>query len=172
MSLKQSVVVVNEYTIKTGSKSGSRGGTPGDYVLRYMARNLATEGIAPERLQDDDKAILKYMARKEAVETTNSIPKMKRKMRDAQKMAVAFGYGDVALSDEGLKRASKDIQQQFDNGKTVLKTVLSFDEEYLREHGIISEDFVCKKRGLSWSYRPVEIEISHYEWFRENGSKL
>lgn len=148
MSLKQSVVVVNEYTIKTGTKSGSRGGTPGDYVLRYMARNLATEGIAPERLQDDDKAIVKYMARKEAVETTNSIPKMKRKMRDAQKYGgVAFGYGDVALSDEGLKRASKDIQKQFDSGKTVLKTVLSFDEEYLREHGIISEDFVCKKRG-------------------------
>lgn len=148
MNLKQSVVVVNEYTIQTGSKSGSRGGTPGDYVLRYMARNLATEGIAPERLQDDDKAMMKYMARKEAVETTTSIPKMKRKMRDAQKYGgVAFGYGDVALSDSALKRASKDIQQQFENGKTVLKTVLSFDEEYLREHGIISEDFVCKKRG-------------------------
>ena len=40
MSLKQNIVVVNEYTIKNNSgKGGSRGGSPGDYVLRYMARN-------------------------------------------------------------------------------------------------------------------------------------
>ena len=51
MGLKQSVVIVNEYTIKTGDKGGTRGGTPGDYVLRYMARVGATEDITPTKLQ-------------------------------------------------------------------------------------------------------------------------
>lgn len=32
-------------------------------------------------------------------------------------------------------------------GKTCLKTVISFDEEFLREHGIIDEDFTCKQKG-------------------------
>lgn len=148
MGLKQSVVVVNEYTIKTGSKGGSRGGTPGNYVLQYMARKLATEGVAPIRLEDMDTPFVRYDARKRASEEETSVPRMKRSMKDAQKYGgVAFGYGEVALSDAALRRASKDIQTQFDNGKTVLKTVLSFDEEYLREHGVISEDFHCVKKG-------------------------
>lgn len=148
MSLKQSVVIVNEYTVKTGSKSGSRGGTPGDYVLRYMARNLATEDITPVRLTDADTYITKYMARKSAVESLDSVPEMKVSMRKAQKNGgVAFGYGEVSLSDSRLNAVSKDIQNNFDNGKTVMKTVLSFDMDYLKEHGIIDKDFEFHNRG-------------------------
>lgn len=148
MSLKQSVVVVNEYTIKNGSKSGSRGGTPGDYVLRYMARNLATETVTPVRLNDTDSYIMRYMARKDAVESLDSVPEMKVSMRNAQKNGgVAFGYGEIALSDARLRAVSKDIQRNFDNGKTVMKTVLSFDMDYLKEHGIIDKDFVFKNKG-------------------------
>ena len=148
MSLKQSVVIVNEYTVKTGSKSGSRGGTPGDYVLRYMARNLATEDITPVRLNDTDTYITKYMARKTAVESLDNVSDMKVSMRNAQKNGgVAFGYGEVALSDSRLKAVSKDIQNNFDNGKTVMKTVLSFDMDYLKEHGIVDKDFEFKNRG-------------------------
>ena len=148
MGLKQSVVIVNEYTIKTGDKGGTRGGTPGDYVLRYMARVGATEDITPTKLQEFDTNLTKYIARERATNLFDDIPSMKQCMRNAQRYGgVAFGYGDVALSDARLKRVSKDIQSQFDAGKTVMKTVLSFDEEYLREHGLISKDFHCKKRG-------------------------
>ena len=148
MSLKQSIVIVNEYTLKTGSKSGSRGGTPGDYVVRYMARDLATEDVTPVKLQDTDSYILRYMARKEASERLNSVPEIKASMRAAQRDGgIAFGYGDVALSDARLKVVSKDIQDNFDKGKTVMKTVLSFDETYLREHGVLEPDFEFQKRG-------------------------
>ena len=148
MSLKSSIVIVNEYTIKTGSKSGSRGGTPGNYVLEYMARTGATEPITPARIHDLDSYIQKYMAREEATEKYDSIPKMKNSMKRKEKFGgVGFGYGDVALSDDRLRYAAKDIQHQFDIGKTCLKTVISFDEEFLREHGIIDEDFYCKNKG-------------------------
>lgn len=52
MSLKQSIVVVNEFSVPTpggGKHGGSRGGTPGAYVMRYMARKGATEPVAPIR---------------------------------------------------------------------------------------------------------------------------
>lgn len=147
MSLKQSVVIVNEFTTKT-KNGGTRGGTPGDYVTRYMARDKAVEDLTPVRLEDTDMYIERYMARKEAAESVSSVPEMKDKMRKAQgNGGVAFGYGDVSLSDERLKAVSKDIQQNFENGKTVMKTVISFDEDYLRQHGIIDEDFKCRKRG-------------------------
>ena len=146
MSLKQSVVIVNEYTIKN-AKGGSRGGSPGSYVLRYMARDKAVEDLTPVRFDNEDY-ILRYMAREEATEVCDSVPNLKRSMRKIQgKGGIAFGYGEVSLSHKQLLAASKDIQKNFDNGKTVLKTVLSFDEEYLRDNNIIDDDFEFKKKG-------------------------
>lgn len=147
MGLKQSIVVVNEYTVKT-AKGGSRGGTPGNYVMRYMARNKATEDLTPVKLEDTDVYITRYMARKKACETLNSVSSIKQGMRNAQGMGgIAFGYGEVSLSDRKVRLASRDIQRNFDNGKTVMKTVLSFDEEYLRKTGIIDKGFYLQNAG-------------------------
>ena len=65
MSLKQSIVVVNEFSVPTpggGKHGGSRGGTPGAYVMRYMARKGATEPVTPIRRRDTEDFILRYMA--------------------------------------------------------------------------------------------------------------
>jgi hypothetical protein len=146
MSLKQSVVIVNEFTTKT-PKGGTRGGTPGDYVLRYMARDGATEDLTPIRM-DTENFIMRYMARQDAVDVAESVSELKKDMKDIQgDGGIAFGYGEFSLSHKKLKAASKDIQKNFDNGKTVMKTVLSFDEGYLRQHGIIHPDFELESEG-------------------------
>lgn len=145
--LKQHIVIVNEFTTKT-KKGGTRGGSPGQYVTRYMARERATETLAPIRYDDTDSYIIRYMARQEATEKLRTVPAVKKDMRDAQGYGgVAFGYGDVSLSDARLKSVSKDIQRCFDAGKTVMKTVISFDEDYLREHNLVSDDFEFRNRG-------------------------
>ena len=147
MSLKQSIVVVSEFSVKTKS-GGTRGGTPGDYVMRYMARDKAVEDLTPVRLEDTDNYIQRYMLREKATESLDSVPKIKTAMRNAQKLGgVAFGYGEVSLSHRKVKQASRDIQRNFDSGHTVIKTVLSFDEEYLRQTGIIPSDFYLEKKG-------------------------
>lgn len=148
MGLKDSIVIKNRFTYKTGSSGGTRGATPGEFVLRYMSRPLATENITPTNLKEEDTYITKYMAREEASETLDNIPEMKMSMRKSQKKGgVAFGYGDVALSNEKLLAVSKDIQNAFENGHTVMETVLSFREEYLKEHGIIDDDFELEEEG-------------------------
>ena len=154
MGLKQSIVVVNEFSVRTGNKGGTRGGTPGDYVLRYMARQHATEDITPVRLDDADTYVTRYMARREATEKYDSIGRIKQGMRDAQGLGgVAFGstgrddIGDVSMSHRKVKRVSKDIQRQFEDGKTVMKTVLSFDLDYLRKMGVVEEDFEPHHEG-------------------------
>lgn len=148
-NLKQSIIVVNEYSVKSrATGKGSRGDSPGAYVTRYMARENATETLAPIRRHRTDDFILRYMARESATESAVSRPDVKARMRGSQGAAgVAFGYGQVSLSDEQLKSASADIQGWFDKGHTVMKTVLSFDQEYLRKHNLIPEDFVCLKKG-------------------------
>lgn len=154
MGLKQDVVIVNEFSVPVPSgkkgRKGTRGGTPGDYVTRYMARDMATEPLTPIRRQRTDDFILRYMARRDATETIEVRDRaaLKRKMASAQgEGGVAFGYEQVSLSHDQLHAASRDIQNLFDAGHTVMKTVLSFDQEYLRRHKIIAEDFVCEKRG-------------------------
>ena len=155
MGLKQDVIVVNEFSVPLPSsnksgKQGTRGGTPGDYVTRYMASDMATESLAPIRRSRTDNFIVRYMAREDATESLDVRDRgaLKRKMAKAQgEGGVAFGYGQVSLSHDQLHAASKDIQRLFDKGHTVMKTVLSFDQEYLRKHKIIPEDFVCEKRG-------------------------
>src|SRR5699024_3867657 len=106
------------------------------------------ESLAPiQRLRTDD-FILRYMARDSAVERAPTARAAKTEMRQAQgEGGLAFGYGSVSLSDEQLQAASKDLQQHFESGKTVMKTVLSFDEDYLKRRGIVGEDFHCTIRG-------------------------
>ncbi|PZU04641.1 MAG: hypothetical protein DI630_00565 [Gordonia sp. (in: high G+C Gram-positive bacteria)] len=195
VTLKQSIVVVNEYTIKSGTEKtgGTRGGSPGAYVTRYMARELATEPIAPVQRTDLDSFVTKYMARADAVESMladhrtgeasisgarrtsgydaptlagrriqrsarRAMDKVRRAMsgggRDQVGPAelksefaatqgdggVAFGHSGVSLSHERLHSDAKHIQELFDNGHTVMKTVLSFDHEYLLEQGLVPAD--------------------------------
>lgn len=148
MNLKTSIIVVNEFSVPLPGGGGSRGGTPGRYVERYMARAGATETVAPIRFLRNDDYIMRYMARESAVEHAANPQDAKDEMSEAQGQGgVAFGYGSVSMSDEELKIASADIQALFEQGHTVMKTVLSFDEEYLRARGIIDQDFHCVQAG-------------------------
>lgn len=147
--LKKSIVIVNEYTIKPkGGGKGSRGSTPGQYVLRYMARELATETLAPIRRTPIEDFTIRYMARESATERAVSVSDAKTKMKTAQgEGGVAFGYGRSSLADAELKAGAKDIQRWYDDHHTVLKTVISFDQEYLKEKGIVDPDFEVHERG-------------------------
>ena len=148
MNLKHAIVVKNQYTVKMKSGGGSRGSSPGNYIKKYMARERAVETLVPVRLRDVDSYVRRYELRREAADTGSDVASIKKDMRDAQKYGgVAFGYGCVSLSDEKFREASRDIQDCFDAGHTVMKTILSFDEEYLRERKIISDDFHAERRG-------------------------
>ena len=141
--------MVNEYTIKNSSgKGGSRGGTPGDYVTRYMARNGATETLTPVRATEQEDYVQRYMARASAVERMDDVNDVQPEFRKIQKYGgVAFSRDSTSLSDEKLDAISHDIQSQFDKGKTVMKTVISFDPEYLKATGIVDGDFECENAG-------------------------
>lgn len=199
MGMKQNIIIRNQYTIKGANGKGSRGSTPGAYVLRYMARDNAVEPIAPVRttaqavlIQDgglqagsgEDVAdfITRYMARDSAVESLNEgvtyTPKMSKRKpvedeqvdayentpyvpvvhtaNNALKTAfyqqrrlsgMAFGNDDVALSDKDLRERAKEIQRLFDHGKTVMKTVVSFDHKYLQDMGVVSKDLQVRSDG-------------------------
>lgn len=148
MSLKQSIVIVSEFTFKTKSGGGSRGATPGAYAYDYMARGDAVEPLTPVKLHAMDAQDSIYRAREEARSQSESLSDLKTAFREAkQSGGVAFGYNHVSLPHDELVRACDDIQKQFDDGKTVFKTVLSFDEEYLKSLGVVQDGFEHSKKG-------------------------
>lgn len=148
MSLKQSIVIRNEFTCKQANGSGTRGSTPGNYVLDYMAREGAGEAVAPIRYLDADEYITRYMLRDGAVDKAVKPAALSDDLRHVSGLGgQAFGNGSASLSHEDLRRRSKEMQRQFDQGKTVMKTVLSFTEDYLKENQILDPDFVYRKPG-------------------------
>lgn len=167
MSLSKSIVIVNEYTIKFKTTSkGSRGSTPGDYITRYMARKDACELAAPVKLYDQDDYITRYMARADATEpiykgTSKTKPDGRRKdeatvkkeLNDSTKLGgIAFGRHrsseiDLSMSHESIHALARNVNKSFDEGKTVLKTVISFTEDYLKEVKVVDKDFTCDKKG-------------------------
>lgn len=148
MSLKQSIVVVNEFTYKMKSGSGSRGSSPQSYVVDYMARLSAAENVTPTRLQDSDDMFLTYRRRAKTAHPGKSIPKIKEEMKRIKgKGGIAFSNDDASLSDERLRVMGRFMQDEYERGKTIFKTVLSFDEEWLKEHGLIDDATSVKRRG-------------------------
>ena len=164
MGLAQNIVVKSRFSVPSGNGHGSRGGTPGDFILRYMSRGTAVENVTPTRVSESDSYLKRYADRAKAVEDSDSIPTIKRKMRNAQRRGgIAFGDGDVSLSDAKLKDISREVQTQFDNGKTAIETVVSFSEEYLRENGVLDPDFVHTTKGdfLGHIDRVVQVFSDH-----------
>lgn len=154
MSLKTDIVIVNEFTVPLPGGKGSRGSTPGAYVKQYMARDAAVETLAPIQRHRTDDFIVRYMARSSAVEKA-SVPEERTRVRTLRQQVqhvqgdggVAFGYGSFSLSHDELHAASADLQHLFEQGHTVMKTVLSFDEDYLKRRGIIDPDFEFGQAG-------------------------
>ena len=147
MSLKKDIVIVNEYSTRTPS-GGSRGGTPGSYVTRYMARGDAVEKLTPIRKRRIDNFILRYMSRKDAVEKAEDIYSALDGAKNVDGMGgVGFGYGSVSLSDDGIRSAADDIQKLFDKNHTVMKIVLSFSLSYLKKHGLVEDGTEINEDG-------------------------
>ncbi len=166
MDLSKSIVIVNEFS---SPSLGQGGRTPGQYVVRYMAREGASEPIMPVRRKahdglvdavfpirhdEQDDYTIKYRKMNESCASAQDIPQLKKKIESVSGLAgVAFGKAgnrglcDVTMSDESLRAISRDIQKLYDEGKTVLETVVSFDTNYLKEKNVVDQDARVRQDG-------------------------
>lgn len=171
-NITKGIVIVNEFTIH-----GSRGNSPGRYVVEYMARDGASENLTPttarpERIQAMERElresyrreaglagmplsdyVTRYMARDTATEIAElrGEPSTKGLREDFDKLqgyaGVAFGPRSMSLSHREVLDYAKLIQQEYEKGKPVMKTVISFDTEYLKEAGVLPAELQVRRRG-------------------------
>ena len=172
-NISKGIVIVNEFTI-----NGSRGATPGRYVIEYMARDGASENLTPtvardEKIeamerkmhdvykQDVNKGrnenmpdyITRYMARDTATDVAvldgvTDTGVVRQAFGTLQGYSgLAFGPDSLSLSHKEVLEKARMVQEQHDMGKPVLKTVISFETDYLKEMGVLPEDFEPRHRG-------------------------
>lgn len=169
-NLKQSIVIVNEYTSKNKQTGkGSRGSSPGKFVVDYMARKDATETLAPVEVRDSGLILYttRYMARESATEqmklkgVNGSISQLKDEFAALEYLSGrGFGRKGISLSGKELMETSKLIQNAFDEGHSVQKIVLSFTQEYLKETGIIEPSFEFAGKG-SYKGKLDQLKLRH-----------
>lgn len=172
--ISRDIVIVNEFTV-----NGSRGNSPGNYILEYMARDKASENLTPTTARPDRIAkmerqveaeflggagalkakgrvsdyVTRYMARDTATELLSargdaSSGDLRSEIDGIQGMSgIAFSQDDLSLSHDDVKKRSKRIQAEYEKGKPVLKTVISFDTDYLKRMGVLPEDLEVRNRG-------------------------
>ena len=151
VNLKDSVVVKNQFT---NNKSNGFGKTLDKYIMKYVTRKGATESVTPlnnTKFEADDY-VLSYMSRRNATEAIKEQGVGPEELQyDIDEMVGlngrAFGSEGFSYSEDVLRDSAKEIQELFDDGHTVLKTVFSFRTEYLQDLGILPEDFVPSGRG-------------------------
>lgn len=171
-SINKSIVIVNEFTIH-----GSRGDSPGRYVVEYMGRDGASENLTPtmarpEKIQSMEKElrdayrreaglaempltdyVTRYMARDTATEIASlrgepSTAGLRSDLDGIQGYAgIAFGPRSLSLSHKEVLDYAKTIQAEYETGKPVMKTVISFETDYLKEMGVLPKDLKVRKRG-------------------------
>lgn len=172
-NISRGIVIVNEFTIH-----GSRGSTPGRYVIEYMARDGASENLTPTvardekiqamerkmhdvykqdiskgRIDDMPDYITRYMARETATDVAvldgvTDTGVVRAAFDNLQGYSgLAFGPDSLSLSHQEVLDKARMVQEQHDMGKPVLKTVISFETDYLKEMGALPEDFEPLHRG-------------------------
>lgn len=151
MSIDKSIVIVNEFTTKGNP---SRGGSPHKYVQDYMAREDATNRLYPLTSPLDG-----YHRRPHVVQdledamdnmTQSNVTQddVRRVLFNAQGSdGVAFGSLGLSYDEELLEQEAMHMKTCFDKGHTILKTVISFETNYLKEQKVLPSDFLHVEKG-------------------------
>lgn len=173
MGLKQDIIVVNRFTKRTASGGpGEHGSTPGEYVMRYMARADAVERMPVMGYRNPSVYIERYMTRADAVEHSPDMDialneRHRRHPRHDELSYTGTGFGSwvdasdkahgpirryaASLSADQLLEASRQIQALYDGGngeyRAVYETVVSFSGDYLERNGVLDS-------SEGWPRRP------------------
>lgn len=100
--------------------NGSRGKSVGGFISDYVARSSATDmSMAYDYAQYSEPGD-----------------------------GVAFTLSDLAISREETLQTASHVEDLFQSGnRAIQQMVISFDPDYLKETGLVSDDFVLENRG-------------------------
>lgn len=165
--LKRDIIVVNRYSKRSSHDSrGSRGSSPGQYVLRYMARSSAVEVLPVIGERTPDTFVTRYMLRSNAVQGSPNLAVALNETHTHHPghdyfrySGAAFGvwrdpvtdspHACVSMSDTQVVEAATQIQRAFDTGerirrsrrklkpRAVYETIISFSGDYLERMGVL-----------------------------------
>lgn len=141
----RSIVIASRFSVKTPT-GGTRGSTPGRYVERYMDRPGAVEACFPLFGTPVEDYAASSESRGAAVRLSPDVDSAVASA-SVSRDGTAFSRDSLSMSYDDVREASSRIQRDFEDGKTVFETVLSFDDDFLRDVGVLDDAFRSRGRG-------------------------
>lgn len=123
------IVIKNQFTNQKSAGSGSIH----KFVMNYMLRPDAVEPLVL-----DEAAQQRYLARLTQLRWPQSSNALSYLNQRLQYDGVGFDLDNVALSRQAQEAAAARAQSAYDRGGTVRQMVISFDGNFLQEHGLLS----------------------------------
>lgn len=149
MSLDKDIVIRSEYSIQKNGR-GSRGSTLNKYVTSYMSRLDATEVLITTPVSNDRGVLdysTRYVNREKATEqlyeqgvVSDFAVGYTFEQQDRLNWRV-FSNDNLSMSHDELVNKSELIQKCLEKGLTVIKPIISFTTNYLKETGVLPDDF-------------------------------
>ena len=127
----QEMVVRNQFT---NSKSPGHANVKA-FVMNYMLRDQAVEPLVVS--SEQQAKYIQTLTRLKSPEDQDAVGILNHKLKFS---GVGFDLDNPALSHEEALTRANECQAAYDRGGTVKQTVLSFDADWLIEHGLLSED--------------------------------
>lgn len=146
MGLSQSIVVVNQFSVKGTDGTGSRGSTPGLYVERYIIDDDKNEALWPIDGYTPDMSLASYDREFSEIAHMRRLSDVEARI-GRKRDGVAFSADSVSMSFEQAHELAVRIQDAFDAGKTVFKTVVTFEDSYLDRMGVAEPGYSTGRRG-------------------------
>lgn len=138
MRTSKSIIVKNQFTTKNSSRNGS---TPVNFVKNYMLRNDATLTVYPvsndkNKLEFNDPHNVLQMQTKALIKRRKNYDPQKVTPQDWFNLTTLEGRGfdnhHLSLSKDETELKADKMQQLFNEGHTIHKLVISFDNDYLK----------------------------------------
>lgn len=154
---------------------GSRGGSFQSYIIGYMARDEASDALYPLQEMSSPLSYLNDIEKFPEVNASNKditlaqlndrlvgtlarvnvetdVFSVFRTVTDQSPRmlkydGLAFNNDSISMSYRHVLQTSKEIQEAFEAGHSVQKIIVSFTDDYLKEIGAMSPDFIYKEDG-------------------------
>lgn len=136
-------VVLRNQFVNQNTPSSNSGGSIRKFIMDYMLRPSAVEPVVTDL--DRNRQVLDRLSQLKAPKDSHALSYLNRQLKYD---GVGFNLDSVAMSRQEMKAMASDAQRAYDRGATIKQTVISFDTQWLKDHGVLSPEVTLPvKRG-------------------------
>lgn len=141
--MSEAIILRNQFVNQKTPSKGSGGGSIRKFVMDYMLRPGAVEPVVTDLKRNQE--VLDKLSQLKAPHDSQALSYLNKQLKYD---GVGFSLDSVAMSRDEMKEMARAAQAAYNRGATIKQTVISFDTQWLKDHGVLSPEVELPvKRG-------------------------